>query len=184
MTRQLFRMAAAAVCVVLCASCAHFGGPARIAQPGHGIVEVSCSADEWTVILLGDKGTLSIESDAGKRELPVGDYIVTRCAVSGTDKDGVTWRVSGAPVRYGDAGAVSVLDNQKATVKVGPPFTAELAMRKSGSNRTFQMGMTDQAGLAYRPSGVTRSGGRPKPPAIEIRDPKGDVVAKGSFRYG
>jgi len=82
--------------------------------------------------------------------------------------------------------AVTVRGGETAAMPFGPPFRpvveAGVSRWEGGGEAQLSMSLVGSAGEAV--SSLTIDGRRPPKPEFTIRDPKGEVVEKGSFEYG
>ncbi len=146
---------------------------------------VTLSQELCEVELMGDGGTLKLDSVAGKSRIPVGEYRFATCRLEEKTAGGnVTWGLVGK----GDwsQSAVAVTENGKAHVVFGPPLIAKVTVSKREAQTfAFDFALSGQGGETYTAGDVTRNGKSiGNAPFFKILDKEGKQVARGNFEYG
>jgi hypothetical protein len=145
-----------------------------------GYIKTHCAS--YSAELLGEDGTVKLQGEA-RVKVPAGKYRLATCTAEAKDKEGKTWRLTGAgswkhPEINVQAGKVTPLS-------FGPPLVAKVTYsRTNPSEIGFNLQLTGVRNEEYTAGGITRDGEGLPPPRFEVRDSKGDMVTSGSFQYG
>jgi hypothetical protein len=143
---------------------------------------IASDQKDYSVELIGDDGGLKLNGGASRIKAPVGEYRFAACSFESKDEKGVSWRIIG----QGDWNqpVITVNPDESASLDFGPPLTASLTVAKRGSAFEFGLEIKGQGGETYSAGNFERGKGRVQPPRLEIRDEKGEVVARGKFEFG
>jgi hypothetical protein len=168
------------VCAVaLCTSCATLGGgPAP-----EGVGYVTSDYEQYSAQLISNTGRrLNLRGGADRVEVPVGEYSLAACTFVDKDDEGARWQIVGKsePVRS----VLEVSQSKTTALTFGPPLTASLAVEQVGDALTLGLMVRGQSGEIYSPAEFTQNGRQPAPPLFEIRDGRGEIIARGQFHYG
>ena len=181
-TRKTIILVACAA--ALCTSCAVLGGrkvgpPAAIELP-YGYV--TSEYEQYAALLIGRNGRFNLSGGTNKVEVPVGEYRLAACTFEAQDDNGERWRIFGqgnsiTPVLQVNPGETSALT-------FGPPLTASLSIRRQGSSFNLGLDIRGEAGEIYPVNDFQQDGRQAAAPQFLVRDEKGEIVARGRFRYG
>jgi hypothetical protein len=145
-----------------------------------GYIKTQCAS--YSAELLGEDGAVKLQGEANVK-VPAGKYRLATCTAEAKDKEGNTWRLTGAgswkhPEINVEAGKVTPLT-------FGPPLVAKITYsRTSPSEVGFNLQLTGVRNEEYSAGAIARNGEQLPPPRFEVRDSKGDMVTSGSFQYG
>jgi len=169
---------------LLCTSCAVLGGrkvapPAAVELP-YGYV--TSEHEQYAALLVGKNGRFNLTGGTDKVEVPVGEYGLSACTFEAKDDNGERWRIfgqsnSGTPVLQVNPGETTALT-------FGPPLTASLTVSRRGSSIDLGLDIRGQAGEIYPVNEFQQSGRQAAAPQFLVRDEKGEIVARGRFKYG
>jgi hypothetical protein len=136
----------------------------------------------YSAELIGDDGALKLNGGASRIKAPAGEYRFAACSFENKDDRGTAWRIIGR----GDwrQPVITVNPDESASLEFGPPLTASLNVAKRGSSFEFGLEIKGQGGETYSAGDFERGRSRVQPPRLEIRDEKGEVVARGRFEFG
>jgi len=135
-----------------------------------------------SIELISNDGALKVNGGGSKSKVPVGEYRLAACSFDGKDDKGAAWRIAGRGL-WGQT-AIQVSPGENTTVKFGPPLKATVAVGKRGDSFSFGLDITGQGGETYSARDFERNGGMIEAPRLEIRNEKGEVVARANFEYG
>ena len=173
-----------ACATLLCTSCAVLGGR-KAAAPGPADLPygyVTSEYEQYAALLVGKNGRFNLTGGTDKVEVPVGEYGLAACTFEAKDDTGERWRIAGqsnsrTPVLQGNPGETTALT-------FGPPLAASLTVRRLGSSIDLGLDIRGQAGEVYSVSEFRHGGRQAAPPQFVVRDERGEIVARGRFRYG
>ncbi len=168
------------VCAVaLCTSCATLGGgPAP-----EGMGYVTSDYGQYSAQLISDSGRcLNLRGGADRVEVPIGEYRLAACTFVDKDDEGAQWQIVGKsePARS----VLSVSQSRTTALTFGPPITVSLGVEQQGDALSLGLNIRGQAGETYSPAEFTQNGKQLAPPRFEIKDGRGEIIARGQFHYG
>ena len=115
----------------------------------------------------------------GKAQMRTGTFHPLRYVAEASDQQGVRW---GAHAWLLGTPPIVLTANSTHELKMGPPFTAALSIRKRGSaSDVLYLRLTGVGGRAYS---FMKAGRRPPPPQFEVKNESGEVVFCDKFAYG
>jgi len=143
---------------------------------------IASEQEGYSVELIGDDGALKLNGGASRVKAPAGEYRFAACSFESKDDRGTPWRIIGRgswqqPV-------ITVNPDESASLEFGPPLTASLTVAKGGGAFQFGLEIKGQGGETYSAGDFERAKSRVQPPRLEIRDEKGEIVARGKFEFG
>jgi len=173
-----------ACAALLCTSCAVLGGR-KAAAPGPADLPygyVTSEYEHYAALLIGRNGRFNLAGGTDKVEVPVGEYGLSACTFEAKDDNGERWRIVGQS--NSRTPVLQVNPGETTPVTFGPPLTASLTVRRQGSSIDLGLDIRGQAGEIYPVNEFQQSGRQAAAPQFLVRDEKGEIVARGRFRYG
>jgi hypothetical protein len=128
----------------------------------------------------GENGLFVREPEGGMVKLPLGKYRIDQWNINKSDDRGTKWFLIGSYFP-GETGLFTVSDDQDVQLEIGEPVYSTVSFRKSGSNYSFSQSLSGRKGERIE---LTRSGSRPRPPKLRIRNKDGTYDRTMSFEYG
>lgn len=143
---------------------------------------IAVDAKQHSVELLSDDGALKLSGSDAREKAPAGEYRLVACSFEREDEQGALWRIVGR----GDWSqqVVEVNADKKTALKVGPPLTAEVTVSKDGNSIALGLDVEGQSGETYSTGDFQKAGETVQAPRFEVRNEKGEIVARGQFEYG
>ena len=115
----------------------------------------------------------------GKAQMCTGTFRPVQYVVEASDRQGVRW---GARTVLLGTPPIVLAANSTHELKVGPPFTAAMSIRKRGSaSDVLYLRVTGVGGKTYS---FTKAGRRPPAPQFEVKNESSEVVFTDKFAYG
>jgi len=138
-------------------------------------------ADNITAFAAGGANGLFVRKpEDGTVKLPVGKYRIDYWTIVRKDDKGNRWELRGSGFSAAE-GSFTVSQDKEAELEIGEPVYSRATMRKSGSNYTFGQSLEGRHGERIA---MTRSGSRPRPPKLRIKNKDGTYDRAMSFEYG
>jgi hypothetical protein len=136
----------------------------------------------YSVDLLGEAGGLRLTGDSRKVKVPAGEYRIVSCNLEGQDDGGDPWRIVG----QGDwnLSTVEIAPGENVAMKLGQPLTATITAGRNGDSFNLGLEIKGQGGETYAPNTFMKNGSPVPAPRFEVRDSRGEIIARGQFAYG
>jgi len=175
----------ALVCLAaVCTSCATMGGRAAAPPEPEPLPYgyVTSDYEQFSAQLVGDNGRFTLTGGTEKVGIPVGEYRLSACRFAAKDENGAMWEIvgNGATSRT----VLEIRPGETTAVPFGPPLTASISASRRGGSLSLGINITGKGGETYQVSEFRQSGRRTAPPRFEVRNDKGEVIARGRFEYG
>jgi hypothetical protein len=154
------------------------GGPAP-----EGVGYVTSDYEQYSAQLISNTGRrLNLRGAAGNQAVPIGEYRLAGCTFVDKDDEGAQWQIVGKS----DArqSVLTVGQSNTTALAFGPPLTASLLIAQSGDTVNIGLNVKGQGGETYSVGEFVQNGRRPAPPRFEIKDGRGEIIARGQFHYG
>jgi hypothetical protein len=181
LTRGGLKIILLVVCAAAtCTSCAVLTGGM---VPEEERSYVTSDYERYSAQLVSNSGRrLNLRGRAGKVQVRPGEYRLAACTFVDTDDEGVQWQIVG---KSDAARSVLKVDPGETTaLTFGPPLTASLALEQQGDILSLGLNIKGQGGEMYSPAEFKRGRRQPAPPRFEIRNGRGEIIARGQFHYG
>ena len=148
-------------------------GAVVVPYEGEALLHVTSTADgKMMALSTGD----------GRFEAPVGEYRLRGLTVKKTGEDNSQWEAT-TLLAQDEPRQVSVRADGEASLDLGPPFTASIAVAAEPQNVVeLDLEIADSQGCQYTIVKIAL-GGTP-PPRFEVRFSSGELVLEGQFEYG
>ncbi|MCP4644804.1 MAG: hypothetical protein GY851_30460 [bacterium] len=123
-----------------------------------------------------------------KASVPVGDYELSEYQCVKKDKDGQAWYLCAAGTK--DSPSLKVRAGAEASLGIGGPYMPSLEVdgtRSSTFRRWRKVAYVDfgmRGKWNENPTTIFPVGGNTEPPGFIVRNPDGETVVEGAFRYG
>jgi len=138
-------------------------------------------ADNITSFAAGGVNGLFVrQPEDGTAKLPVGKYRIDYWNIVKKDDKGSRWELRGSSFSAAE-GDFTVSQDEETELEIGEPIYSRATVRKRGSYYSF--GQELEGKHAERIE-LTRSGSRPRPPKLRIRNKDGTYDRAMSFEYG
>lgn len=143
---------------------------------------ITVDVTRHSVELLGGEGALKLSGSEPRQKAPAGEYRIAACSFEREDEQGALWRIVGR----GDWNqqVIEVVADKKTSLRVGPPLTAEVTVSRDGTSIALGLDIKGQSGETYSTRDFQKAGERLQAPQFEVRDEKGETIARGQFEYG
>jgi len=138
-------------------------------------------ADNITSFAAGGANGLFVRKPEDRTvKLPAGKYRIDYWSIVKKDDKGSRWELRGTHFSA-EEGDFTVSQDKDAELEIGEPVYTQATVRKSGSNYVFGQGLEGRHGERIA---MTRSGSRPRPPKLRIKNKDGTYDRAMSFEYG
>ena len=143
---------------------------------------IKSAHEQFSAELLGSDGALKLTGASRKAMAPAGTYQLSSCSFEGQDDAGASWSIVGK----GDwaQAPIEVAQGTSTSLEFGPPLIASVDASNNGDNFTFKLNVKGQGGAVFSARDFQVDGEQAPAPRIEIRDSRGETIAKGKFEYG
>lgn len=171
----------ASVTVALWGFCAAGIGATAVPPPVMGTIKAS--VPEFTLRLLGDRGMVEVQGQAGAADVATGPYWVLGWSIGLKDAQGRHWTAAAGP--SGDVSSaqrVTVRREAPVSVRLAPPVRVQLTADAVGNRVNFRLHFFGPGGEACQE--VKVDGVLPPKPWLTIRDSAGKLVERMEFNYG
>ena len=141
-----------------------------------GVVEIP---DRVEVVVTDSDGVqITLEPAEGLCQLPAGRYKVNRWTME-RYVVGHVWKLEG--VHFGDEAVFDVVAGQTVKLAVGEPVISSVTVSSSGTTYRLDHSLT---GRLSEIAQLSKDGGRPEPPELNIRNADGSYQQTIPFKYG
>lgn len=122
--------------------------------------------------------TWQFSASKGVIQAPVGAYDLISYEAIAKDKQKAQWSAFSTSLNR----SVTVKADAVQNLKIGPPYTASIAVTPNGrSEITLDFKLV---GSGNEPSTILKNTGTGNPPGFKVIDSSGKVLWQGSFKYG
>jgi hypothetical protein len=159
------------------------GSSFTVAPATTKLATLRSGSDNFALMLTSDGGMLTVRSENGQAQVPVGDYRIYGWRIEQRDRDGSIWIAQGT--RYQGAEEAPKLSVQADTTlpPLGTPLMARLKV-DPGGGREFQYTLSLTAASGEEIGDVTRNGQRMPEPRLKVVNAQGKEIANVPFHYG
>jgi hypothetical protein len=130
------------------------------------------------VVTNSDSVQITLEPTEGLSQLPAGRYRIDHWTME-RYVVGHVWRLEG--VHFGDEAAFDVIAGRTVRLTVGEPVISSVTVSSSGSRYRFDHSLIGRLSEIVE---LSRDGGRPEPPELQIRNADGSYEETIPFEYG
>jgi len=112
-------------------------------------------------------------------QLPAGQYRIKTWTMERTDEEGNTWKLTGQ--YFGENETLNIIEGLEITLSIGEPVIPSLSIKESDLRYSFDFYLRGQRSEIVE---MTKNGGRPDAPDLQITNADGSYQETLTFAYG